>query len=115
MAKLRIHCFTISLDGFSAGPNQDVNSPLGAGGTALHQWFYPTRAFQKMHGKDGGTAGMDNDFAEQAMLERVQASTAPNIPRSASPPCRNQIWPCLSKNEFHIQADSCRLILQQWT
>ncbi len=67
MAKLRIHCFSMSLDGFSAGPNQDVNNPLGVGGTALHQWFYPTRGFQKMHGKDDGTTGVDNDFAEQGM------------------------------------------------
>jgi dihydrofolate reductase len=67
MANLRINCFTISLDGFGAGPNQDVNNPLGVGGTALHQWFYPTRAFQKMFGKDDGTTGVDNDFAEQGM------------------------------------------------
>jgi dihydrofolate reductase len=67
MAKLRIHCFSMSLDGFSAGPNQDANNPLGVGGTALHQWFYPTRGFQKMHGKDDGTTGVDNDFAEQGM------------------------------------------------
>jgi dihydrofolate reductase len=67
MSKLRINCFAISLDGFGAGPNQDVNNPLGVGGTALHQWFYPTRTFQKMFGKDDGTTGVDNDFAEQGM------------------------------------------------
>jgi dihydrofolate reductase len=67
MAKLRINCFAISLDGFGAGPNQDVNNPLGVGGTNLHQWFYPTRVFQKMFGKDDGATGIDNDFAEQGM------------------------------------------------
>jgi len=68
VAKLRIHCFTMSLDGFSAGLNQDFNNPLGVGGTGLHQWFYPTRTFQRMHGKGDGTEGIDNDFAEQGFL-----------------------------------------------
>jgi dihydrofolate reductase len=65
MSKLRVHCFAISLDGFGAGPNQDTYNPLGVGGEELHNWFFPTRAFQKMHGKDDGTTGVDNDFAER--------------------------------------------------
>lgn len=66
MSKLRVHCFSISLDGFGAGPNQDINNPLGIGGEDLHQWIFPTRAFQKMQGKaEGGTTGIDNDFAER--------------------------------------------------
>jgi dihydrofolate reductase len=69
MSKLRVHCFGISLDGFGAGPNQDIDNPLGVGGMDLHQWFFPTRVFQKMHGNgngDGdGTTGVDNDFAER--------------------------------------------------
>ncbi|HTR43744.1 MAG TPA: hypothetical protein VMH87_19195 [Pseudomonadales bacterium] len=67
MGKLRINCFTMSLDGFGAGPNQDINNPLGVGGKTLHQWFYPTRAFQKMLGKSDGATGIDNDFAEEGM------------------------------------------------
>ena len=59
-----VRCFSVSADGFGAGPGQDVNNPVGIGGTALHQWFFPTRTFQKMHsGKDGGTTGPDDDFA----------------------------------------------------
>ena len=67
MSKLRIHCFSISLDGFGAGPNQDIDNPLGVGGMSLHQWFFPTRVFQKMHGNGNGdgTTGVDNDFAER--------------------------------------------------
>ena len=65
MSKLRVHCFGVSLDGFGAGPNQDLNNPLGVGGLNLHQWFFPTRIFQKMHGKGDGTTGIDNDFAER--------------------------------------------------
>jgi dihydrofolate reductase len=55
----------VSLDGYGAGSNQDIDNPLGIGGTALHSWFYPTRTFQKMFGKDEGTTGIDNDFAER--------------------------------------------------
>jgi dihydrofolate reductase len=65
MPKLRIACFAVSLDGYGAGSNQDIDNPLGMGGTALHSWFYPTRTFQKMFGKDEGTTGIDNDFAER--------------------------------------------------
>lgn len=63
MPKLRVACFAVSLDGYGAGSNQDIDNPLGMGGTALHSWFYPTRTFQKMFGKDEGTTGIDDDFA----------------------------------------------------
>ena len=67
MSKLRVNCFGVSIDGFGAGPDQDLENPLGVGGMNLHQWFYPTRAFQKMHGSGDGTTGIDNDFAERGM------------------------------------------------
>jgi dihydrofolate reductase len=63
MTKLRVHCFAISLDGYGAGPNQDIDNPLGVGGVALHEWVFPTRTFQQMFGGDGGTTGIDDDFA----------------------------------------------------
>ena len=67
MSKLRVHCFGVSVDGFGAGPNQSLEEPLGVGGENLHEWFFPTRVFQKMvQGKDGGTTGVDNDFAERS-------------------------------------------------
>jgi dihydrofolate reductase len=72
MSKLRVHCFGISLDGFGAGSNQNLDNPLGVGGVDLHQWFFPTRSFQKMHGKGDGTTGIDNDFAERGW-DRVGA------------------------------------------
>jgi dihydrofolate reductase len=65
MPKLRVHCFGVSLDGFGAGPNQSLDDPLGVGGEDLHRWFFPTRVFQTMQGKDDGTTGVDNDFAER--------------------------------------------------
>jgi dihydrofolate reductase len=63
MTKLRVHNFAISLDGYGAGPNQELDNPLGVGGEALHDWFVATRTFQQMSGKEGGTTGIDDDFA----------------------------------------------------
>ena len=63
MSKLRIHSFAISLDGYGAGPNQNLENPLGAGGLSLHDWVTKTRTFQRMFGdeKEGAT-GVDDDF-----------------------------------------------------
>lgn len=64
MTRVRVEGFTISLDGYGAGPNQDINNPLGVGGTELHQWLVPTRTFQRaLFGEDGGTTGVNDDFA----------------------------------------------------
>ena len=55
MTRVRVEGFTISLDGYGAGPDQDIGNPLGVGGTELHQWPVPTRTFQRtLFGKDGG-------------------------------------------------------------
>ncbi len=67
MSRLRVQCFGLSIDGFGAGPNQDIDNPLGVGGMNLHQWFFPTRVFQKMRGNADGATGVDNDFAERGM------------------------------------------------
>jgi dihydrofolate reductase len=65
MQKLRVESFTISIDGFGAGPNQSLENPLGVGGEELHQWFFPTKTFQQnVLGKSDGTTGVDNELAE---------------------------------------------------
>lgn len=66
MGKLRVNCFTLSLDGYGAGPRQDLENPLGVGGKNLHTWFVPTRTFQTMigGGKDG-TTGLDDRYAQK--------------------------------------------------
>jgi len=63
MGKLGVRNFSVSLDGFGAGPNQDLQNPLGVGGLALHGWLFSTRTFQKVHGTEGGATGTDDDFA----------------------------------------------------
>lgn len=62
MQKLRVESFSVSIDGFGAGPNQNPDNPLGSGGLDLHQWMFPTKEFQQSVGKDDGTTGIDNDF-----------------------------------------------------
>ncbi len=61
--KLRVHGFSISIDGFGAGPNQDRDTPLGVGGMALHDWLFRTETFQQMLGHQGGATGIDDAFA----------------------------------------------------
>ena len=67
MSKLRVNAFSVSADGFGAGPDQGRDQPLGRGGEQLHQWFLPTRTFQReVQRRDGGTTGIDNDFAARS-------------------------------------------------
>ena len=64
MTRVRVESFSISLDGYGAGPNQSLDHPLGEGGPELHQWALPTRTFQRaVFGKEGGTTGVDESFA----------------------------------------------------
>jgi dihydrofolate reductase len=72
MSKVKVAAFSISLDGFGAGPRQGLNNPLGIRGLELHGWFLQTEAFKKMHGQSGGTTGIDNDFAGRS-FENVGA------------------------------------------
>ena len=66
MAKLRVRCFSISIDGYGAGPGQDLQNPLGIGGPQLFDWFSHSRTWQRMHGGEGGETGVDDDMAAQA-------------------------------------------------
>lgn len=73
MTRVRVEGFTVSLDGYAAGPDQDMENPLGIGGTELHQWLFPTRTLQRsLFGADGGTTGVDDDFAARG-FENVGA------------------------------------------
>ena len=63
MSKLRIHNFSVSLDGYAAGPDQNLDNPLGVGGRELHNWAFATRTFREMWGEEGGNEGVDDRFA----------------------------------------------------
>src|SRR5258705_204515 len=65
MSKLRVHSFSISIDGYGAGPDQDLENPLGVGGLQVFDWFFPTRTWQRMH---GGEDGENGDIVVDAIL-----------------------------------------------
>lgn len=67
MTKVRVGGFSVSLDGFGAGPEQSLESPLGKRGQELHTWFFGTRFFREMFGKSGGAAGVDDDYGRRSM------------------------------------------------
>ena len=64
MTKVKVAAFSVSLDGFGAGLEQSLGNPLGVRGEELHPWIVTTKMFHRMGNKDGGTEGVDNDFAE---------------------------------------------------
>jgi dihydrofolate reductase len=66
MQKLRVHNFSVSLDGYAAGPDQSLDNPLGVGGPGLHEWAFATRSYHLMQGIDGGDESLDDRFAAQA-------------------------------------------------
>lgn len=68
MSKVRIHNFSISIDGYGAGPNQAVDSPLGVGGEELHNWMVRTATFHQMYGGKGGVEGIDDDFTARGVV-----------------------------------------------
>ena len=72
MSKVKVAAFSVSIDGFGAGPRQDLQNPLGVRGLELHSWFFQTEVFKKMHGQSGGNTGVDNDVAALA-FENVGA------------------------------------------
>jgi dihydrofolate reductase len=67
MSKVRVNGFTLSLDGYGAGPRQTRDNPLGVGGEELHKWLLPTRTFKSMYGGTEGTTGLDDDYARRSM------------------------------------------------
>src|SRR5215471_6843375 len=67
MPRLLVSGFSISLDGYGAGPHQSTDDPLGVGGENLHDWLVSTRTFRRMQGGDGGDNGIDEDFAAKSM------------------------------------------------
>jgi dihydrofolate reductase len=64
LSRLVVRSFGVSLDGYGAGTNQDLQNPLGVRGPELMEWFFPTRVFQKMYGHHEGETGVDNGVAE---------------------------------------------------
>ena len=64
MSRLIVRNYSISLDGYAAGPHQDLENPLGVGGSQLHEWVFATRSGAQMVGNDGGNEGLDDVLLE---------------------------------------------------
>ena len=69
MPRLRVHTFSLSIDGYGAGPSQDLQHPLGIGGPELFDWFFHTRTWRRMHGSDDGETGIDDEVATKGFAE----------------------------------------------
>ena len=67
MSKVVVRGFSLSIDGFGAGPKQDLQNPLGIGGPSMFEWYFHTRSWKKMQGQEGGETGVDEEIATQAM------------------------------------------------
>ena len=67
MTRVRVAGFSVSLDGFGAGPEQSLENPLGKRGPEMFQWFFGTHTFQAMFGKSGGSGGVDDDYGRRSM------------------------------------------------
>ena len=67
MPKVRVSSFAVSLDGYAAGPQQGLDNPLGVGGPKLFEWFFSTRTWNQMHGLEGGSTGVDDQWAQRGM------------------------------------------------
>jgi len=65
MTRLRVHSFGLSIDGYGAGPGQDLPHPLGVNGQELMDWFFHTRVWGQIQGQPDGETGIDNAFAEE--------------------------------------------------
>ncbi|MFE7706362.1 dihydrofolate reductase family protein [Streptomyces sp. NPDC057486] len=63
MSRVRVHNFSVSIDGFATGEGQSLDAPFGHAGARLHGWFFPTRTFQQMLGKADGSTGVDDAIA----------------------------------------------------
>src|SRR5688500_10802985 len=67
MTRVRVENFSISIESYGAGPDQSLENPLGVGGEDLHEWVISTRSWREMHGKDGGTTGIHDEFAARGV------------------------------------------------
>jgi len=91
MSKVKVS-FSVSIDGFAAAPQQSLENPMGVGGEALAEWAFATRTFQRMHGKDGGTTGIDDDFFARRFLNMGALIFGRNMFGPVRGPWRDNSW-----------------------
>lgn len=67
IGKVRVSAWSVSVDGFGAGPDQSLENPLGVGGELLHHWVFPTDSFRTRFGQSEGETGVDDEFSKRSM------------------------------------------------
>lgn len=92
MPKLRVHNFSLSFDGFGAGPEQSLDNPLGVRGLELHEWVFPTRTFHRMQGDEAGAGGLDDDIAAQGDVGIGATIIGRNMFGPIRGPWEDEIW-----------------------
>lgn len=93
MSHLRVESFSISLDGFGAGPDQSLENPLGVGGTGLHKWALTTDTFQKMLFKASGAKNnIDDRFASRGFQNIGAAIMGRNMFGPMRGPWQDESW-----------------------
>ena len=80
MGRVRVAGFSLSLDGFGAGPEQSLQDPLGKRGTELHRWFVGTKTFKAMFGEGGGSDGVGDGGSVNGRSKRLGGAAAAIVP-----------------------------------
>ncbi len=92
MSKVRVYAFAMSIDGFSAGPNQSLENPLGENGGEMFGWFFNTRTFKAMHGGPGAEAGGETGIDDGVAARGFENIGAWILGRNMFGPVRGP-WP----------------------
>jgi dihydrofolate reductase len=91
VSKLRLS-IAMSLDGYVAGPGQDADNPIGSGGQALHEWFFPLKEFREMHGEEGGVVNASSPVIEERSLNIGATIMGRNMFGPVRGPWRDESW-----------------------
>src|SRR6185437_1988547 len=104
MTRIRVNAFSISIDGYGAGPDQDLEHPLGVGGEALHKWAFATRTFRAMFGQEGGATGVDDGFAVRSFDNLGAWILGRNMFGPVRGPWPDEAWRCWWGEEppYHV-------------
>jgi dihydrofolate reductase len=92
MSKVVVHNVAVSIDGYSAGPDQDLEHPLGVNGPDLMAAFFETKTFRDQHGLEGGETGIDNDFSVKSMAGKGAWILGRNMFGPVRGPWLNEDW-----------------------
>src|SRR6266487_1291217 len=79
VSQVRVHNFSVSLDGFGTGEGQSLDAPFGHAGTRLHEWFFPTRTFRAMQGQPGGGPSTIREFLAAGLIDYAHIVVVPIV------------------------------------